>query len=116
MFRYKHYCDVRDCQQQNSTRQSLPCFHNFVIITTETRRRHNQLFIQRCQYVTNYCTDVDEEVSPNAVSYEHFQIPRTLILLLSSFYISVAQHPKWGLGRLTVEVSRSHAIRHTHNR
>jgi hypothetical protein len=29
-------------------------------------------------------------------------------------YFSVAQQPKSGLGRLIVEVSRSHTIRHTH--
>ena len=84
------------------------------IITTEIRRPHNQLFRQSCQYVINYCIDVAEEVSPTAVSYEHFRIPRTSILLLDAFHISVAQHSKRGLGRLTVEVSRSHTIRHTH--
>jgi len=26
----------------------------------------------------------------------------------------MVQRPKWSLGRLTVEVSRSHTIRHTH--
>jgi len=115
MFRYKHYCDITQaCQQQNGIRQSLPCFHNLAIITTKIRRPHNQLFRQRCQYVTNCCIDVAKEVSPTAVSYEHFRIPRTLVLLLNSFHISVAQQPKWGLGRLTVQVSRSPTIRHTH--
>jgi len=30
------------------------------------------------------------------------------------FFVSVAQQPKSSLGRLSVEVSRSHTIRHTH--
>ena len=30
------------------------------------------------------------------------------------FLFSVVQQPNWGLGRLVVEVYRSHTIRHTH--
>ena len=113
MFRYKHYCDVLETVNNKMASDSrVPV--SIILQLLRQKLEATQPDIQRCQYVTNYRTDVAEEVSPTAVSCENFQIPRTLTLFLCSCYISVAQHPKWGLGRLTVEVSRSHTIRHTH--
>jgi hypothetical protein len=36
--------------------------------------------------------------------------------LITNFFLSEAQQPKRGLGRLTVEVPVSHTIRHTYTR
>jgi hypothetical protein len=52
----------------------------------------------------------------NVINYEilHYIFSPSFYYFL--FFLCVAQHPKSGLGRFILEVTRSHTIRHTHTR